>query len=290
MTPSRRGLSALRTRFGRNFVPLLPFFGFCLLFELIPVASLLVGSVNGRTGLTLEYLGNVFGRRELRASVLNSLAISVWTSLLGAVIGLALAYGITKDAGPRLRPVLLALATIGANAGGLSLGFAFITILGRAGMLTLALKAIGLDLYSVFSLYSTAGLTAVYLYFQAPLMVVLMLPALMAIRGEWIEASNSLGGSSQQFWRRVGLPVLAPSIAGATILLFASSMGAYATAVALTGNRANLMTTQIVILQQGEVVFQPAQANALAAVLLAFVGVAVAAYNIAQRRALRWLT
>jgi putative spermidine/putrescine transport system permease protein len=176
-----------------------------------------------------------------------------------------------------------------ANSGGITLAFAFITVVGITGGLTIALKAVGINLYSVFSLYSMWGLVIVYVYFQVPLMIVLTLPAFAALRGEWREASTSLGGTGWDFWRRVGVPILTPAIIAGAVLLFASGMGAFATALALMGGQANVMTTQVSVLRQGEVIFDPSQADAEAAALLVFVAVAVIAYHVIQGRTLRWL-
>jgi putative spermidine/putrescine transport system permease protein len=181
------------------------------------------------------------------------------------------------------------LASLSSNAGGISLGFAFITILGSAGMITILLRQFGIDLMSFFSIYTVVGLIVVYLYFQVPLMIVLMLPAFTALKADWSEASASLGGTGRDFWRRVGVPVLMPSIVAGTVLLFVSSMGAYATAQALIGSRINLMTIQISILRRGEILYQPAQADAMATVLLAMVALSVLAYHLIQRRAQRWI-
>jgi putative spermidine/putrescine transport system permease protein len=168
-----------------------------------------------------------------------------------------------------------------------ALAFAFITVLGATGAITIALRGLGIDLYSVFSLYSMTGLIVVYSYFQIPLMVVLMLPAYAAVKPEWREASMVLGGTSRDFWRRVGIPVLAPAIVAGFILMFASGMGAYATAAALVG-QFNLMTLQIQRLRAGEVLFDPAQADAMASMLLVFVAVAVLLNVLVSRRARRW--
>jgi putative spermidine/putrescine transport system permease protein len=66
-------------------------------------------------------------------------------------------------------------------------------------------------------------------------------------------------------------------------------MGAYATAQALIGSRINLMTIQISILRRGEILYQPAQADAMATVLLLMVALSVLAYHLVQRRAQRWI-
>jgi putative spermidine/putrescine transport system permease protein len=182
----------------------------------------------------------------------------------------------------------VALANVTANSGGITLAFSFITVIGVTGGLTTALKLIGINLYSFFTLYSFTGLVIVYIYFQVPLMIVLMLPAFAGLRADWSEASASLGGTNRDFWRRVGIPVLMPSIVAGTVLLFVSFMGAYATAQALIGSRINLMTIQISILRRGEILYQPAQADAMATVLLCFEAVAVTLYYLVKRWTQPW--
>jgi putative spermidine/putrescine transport system permease protein len=259
------------------------------MFELIPVGALLLGSVGGIERHSLEWIAKVFTNPTFQRSITNSLLLAVTSSLLGAVIGTAIGYAITRTKRARVQRALIALASISSNAGGISLGFAFITILGSAGMITILLRTLGIDLMSFFSIYSVIGLIVVYLYFQVPLMIVLMLPAFTGLRRDWSEASDSLGGSNRDFWRRVGIPVLMPSIIAGTVLLFVSSMGAYATAQALIGSRINLMTIQISILRRGEILYQPAQADAMATVLLIIVALSVLAYHLIQRRAQRWI-
>ncbi len=266
-----------------------PFLIFCAMFELIPVVALLLGSVGGVEKHSLEWIAKVFTNPTFQRSIWNSLLLAVTSSLLGAVIGTAIGYAITRTKRQRVRSALIALSSISSNAGGISLGFAFITILGAAGMITILLRTFGIDLLGFFSIYSVIGLIVVYLYFQVPLMIVLMLPAFAGLRRDWAEASASLGGDGRDFWRRIGIPVLMPSILAGTVLLFVSSMGAYATAQALIGSRINLMTIQISILRRGEILYQPAQADAMATVLLLMVAASVLAYHLIQKRAQRWL-
>jgi putative spermidine/putrescine transport system permease protein len=266
-----------------------PFLIFCAMFELIPVVALLLGSVGGVERHSFEWIAKVFTNPTFQRSIWNSLLLSVTSSLLGAILGTAIGYAITRTSHDRVRRALITLASLSSNAGGISLGFAFITILGSAGMITILLRQFGIDLLSFFSIYSVIGLIVVYLYFQVPLMIVLMLPAFAGLRADWAEASVSLGGSNRDFWRRVGIPVLMPSIVAGTVLLFVSSMGAYATAQALIGSRINLMTIQVSILRRGEILYQPAQADAMATVLLAMVALSVLAYHLVQRRAQRWI-
>lgn len=270
-------------------VALAPFVVFIVLFEAIPVFVLIMGSIGWLDHPTLKYLTAVFTQPVYRQSVTNTLLVSAISSVIGAIAGTAIGYGLTATRHGRIRSGLIALANVTANSGGITLAFAFITVIGITGGLTVALKLVGVDLYSFFSLYSMWGLVVVYVYFQVPLMIVLTLPAFAALRLEWREASSTLGGTSFDFWRRVGVPILTPAIIAGTVLLFASAMGAFATALALMGGQANVMTTQVTVLRQGEVIFDPSQADAVAVALLLFVALAVVTYHVIEGRTLRWL-
>lgn len=270
-------------------VALAPFVVFIILFEAIPVVVLILGSIGWLDHPTLKYLTAVFTQPAYRQSVTNTLVVSAISSVIGAIAGTAIGYGLTATRHGRIRSGLIALANVTANSGGITLAFAFITVIGITGGLTVALKIVGVDLYSFFSLYSMWGLVVVYVYFQVPLMIVLTLPAFAALRLEWREASISLGGNAVDFWRRVGVPILTPAIIAGFVLLFASAMGAFATALALMGGQANVMTTQVTVLREGEVIFNPSQADAVAVALLVFVAVAVVAYHVIEGRTLRWL-
>ena len=92
-----------------------------------------------------------------------------------------------------------------AYFGGVPLAFAFIAALGQTGLATLWLRAVGLDLYAAgFRIDSLTGLGLTYVYFQVPLMVILVTPALEGLLPQWREAAENLGASAWEYWRHVG--------------------------------------------------------------------------------------
>src|SRR5690606_14630220 len=124
---------------------------------------------------------------------------------------------------------------VASNFAGIPLAFAFLATLGRLGLVTVVLKMFGLDMYKAgFNILSFWGLTITYLYFQIPLMILIIAPAIDGLKKEWGEAAATLGATPAQFWRYVGLPVLWPNLLGTLSLLFANAFGAIATAYALT--------------------------------------------------------
>ena len=187
--------------------------------------------------------------------------------------------------------ILTTFSGVASNFAGVPLAFAFVSTLGRTGFVTVILENwFGVDLYrNGFTLYSFAGLSLTYLYFQFPLMVLIMTPALEGLKREWREAADNLGASSAQYWRMVGLPILLPSILGSMILLFGNAFGAYATALALTGGRLNLVTILIGAQIRGDVLHDPNLGYALALGMVVIMALSIALYSWLQRRAERWL-
>jgi putative spermidine/putrescine transport system permease protein len=137
-------------------------------------------------------------------------------------------------------------------------------------------------------LFNKTGVEIVYFYFQLPLMILVISPAVDGLKKEWREASANLGGSSWQFWRYVGLPVLMPSILGAIILLFGNAFAAYATAYSLTSGTVNLVPILIGAYYTGNVLNNPHIAQALAFGMFVVLAVMMMAYIPLQRRAARW--
>jgi putative spermidine/putrescine transport system permease protein len=267
---------------------LVPFFAFGLAFEVLPILTLVRSSLTSDGGLGL---GN-FGRAltpVMVASFWNSLQLAFTTALLGVLCGTVVAHALVTTRSRPIRDGLTALADVTANFGGAPLAFAFIVTLGSTGVVTLLLKAAGVDLYPGFRIYSVSGLTVAYVYFQLPLMILLIIPALLGLQREWREAATSLGATTAQYWLRVGLPLLAPSLLGSFLLLFANAFGAYATAWTLTGPDVNLVTVQIAALVRGEVQLDPALADALALLSLAVMAVCVGGYQwLVGRVGRRW--
>jgi putative spermidine/putrescine transport system permease protein len=287
----------------RNWVGVLPFFLFILIFLILPSADLFVGAFQDKNGyFTFANVIILLTDPSVIQAYEISLKISVITSIAGGLFGFFVAYAITMGHAPRwMRNILMSFSGLAANFGGVPLAFAFIATLGHTGFISVFLKQIcfsnpsgaqtcPFDIYQAgFNLYSLTGLTLAYLYFQFPLMVLTIAPALEGLKREWREASENLGGASWQYWWHVALPILWPSILGSSILLFASAFGAYATAEALTGGFINLVTILIGDEIRGDVLSNPNEGYALALGMIVVMAVCVTVYTILQRQTGRWL-
>jgi len=269
-----------------------PFFVFALMFLIVPTAFLIVGAFQDADGnFTLHNINNLFQPSILSAYWI-SIKVSAVSAIVGALIGFSLAYAAVIGGLPRwLRPTLMTFSGVASNFAGVPLAFAFLATLGRTGLVTVLLvKYFDFNIYSTgFNLLSFSGLALTYLYFQIPLMVLILTPALDGLKREWREASEILGASTWQYWRYVALPVLWPSILGATLLLFANAFGAIATAYALTGSSLNIVTILLYAQIRGDVLHDQNLGYALALGMILITGLSNGAYIYLRQRGERWL-
>ena len=276
-----------------KWIGLIPFFLFALLFIILPSVRLLGGSFLDSEGqFTFKNILEIFTTPFIINAYWLSIRISAVTAIGGGIFGFLLAYSVTIGGLPkRLRTAMITFSGVASNFAGVPLAFAFVATLGRTGFVTAFLRDVfGVNIYSTgFNLYSFAGLSFTYMYFQFPLMVLIMAPALDGLKKEWREAAENLGASAFQYWWRIALPILMPSLLGAMILLFGNAFGAYATAYALTGGTLPIITIQIGAQIRGDVLHNPGLGFAMAMGMVFIMAISLIGYSLLQKKSERWL-
>ncbi len=279
-------------RGGGPLAGLLPFALYTAVFLFVPTIAIAVGAFTDPAtgGFTLTNLGTAFSGIYAQGLV-TSIELSVISAVVPGVLGLAIAYAVQASASAGLKRAVSTAAGVFANFGGVPLAFLFIAALGSSGLVVSWLKALGFDPYTHgFSLYTFTGIAVVYLYFQIPLMVLVITPALEGLRPAWREAADNLGASAWQYWRMVGGPVLAPSFLGSLLLLFGGAFSAYATTQALTSGSLAITPIQIGSFLNGNVLSgQENVGKALGLGMIVIIALVMVVYALLQRRASRWL-
>lgn len=277
----------------KKWLGVVPFFLFAILFLILPSLRLFIGSFTDSAGnFTVKNILDLFTQKSILDAYWLSIRISAVTAIGGGIFGFLLAYTVTVGGLPRpLRTALITFSGVASNFAGVPLAFAFVATLGRTGIITAILKDVfGLNIYqNGFNLYTFWGLSLTYMYFQFPLMVLIMAPALDGLKREWREAAENLGATNLQYWSRVALPVLLPSILGSMILLFGNAFGAYATAYALTGGTLPIVTIQIGAQIRGDVLHNPGLGYAMAMGMVFIMAISLAGYSWLQKLSERWL-
>jgi putative spermidine/putrescine transport system permease protein len=281
-------------RAGLKLLGAVPFLVYAVLFLGVPTVALVIGAFQTPTGghFTLHNL-HIATTGAYRHGLWISIKLSIIAAILPAIAGLVLAYAVhTAPRGNTLRRVVTTASGVFANFGGVPLAFIFIATIGTTGLATGWLNDIGINLTNDFGfdLFGFSGVTLAYFYFQVPLMVLVITPALEGLKPAWREAADNLGAGSWSYWRLVGGPVLLPSFLGAVLLLFGSSFSAYATAEALTAGSIPLTSIQIGSFLNGNVISgQENVGKALGLTMIVVITVLMVFYTLLQKRSSKWL-
>lgn len=260
---------------------LIPFLVLCVLFELIPIIYTIIRSFvpEGEDfGFTLANYINIFTKPLYQKAIVNSLIISILSSIIGLIVAFIGAKAVHESKG-KLNNIFMSILNMVSNFSGVPLAFAYIIMFGNVGVMTMIGSNYGIEFLANFPLYSIFGLLLIYVYFQIPLSTLLLIPAFDAIRKEWKESNALLGGTNFTFWTKIGVPILMPSILSTFSVLFANALAAYASAYALLMNNVSLLPIRLSEQFVGDLVQRPEFGSAIAVVLMVFMIAAIMIQN-----------
>lgn len=264
---------------------LVPFLIVAMLYEVVPLITVIVKSFqpDGGTGFTLENYQSVFSKLLYQKAIINSIKISLTSAVAGIIIAFLGARAAHQHQG-KLNHVFMTVLNMVSNFAGIPLAFAYMILLGNAGLVVNIGKELGINALSTYNLYTMNGMSLIYIYFQIPLSTLLLIPAFDGVQKQWKEACTLLGGTPGIFWRKVGIPVLMPSILGTFSVLFANALAAYATIYALMMDNIALLPVQIAGCFTGEVKIRAGLGGALSVVMMAIMVIMILITNGLSRR------
>ena len=203
-----------------------PAVAFFAAFWLLPMVRLLVLPADKGWATYLAVLTESNYLASLLNTLVLSLGVTLMTLVLGASVGIFMAR--SRFMG---RKVLLSLLTLPLSFPGVIIGFFFILLGGRQGLIASWADDLGLGRWTFA--YGLLGLFLAYLYFSLPRAIASYVAAAQAMDLALEEAARSLGASRWHIVRDVWLPELAPATLACGAIVFATAMGAFGTAFTL---------------------------------------------------------
>ena len=281
----RQGLNLMKKKTYIYLLALVPFLIVAMLYEIVPLITVIVKSFqpDGGTSFTLENYQSVFSKLLYQKAIINSIKISLTSAVAGIIIAFLGARAAHQHQG-KLNHVFMTVLNMVSNFAGIPLAFAYMILLGNAGLVVNIGKELGINALSTYNLYTMNGMSLIYIYFQIPLSTLLLIPAFDGVQKQWKEACTLLGGTPGIFWRKVGIPVLMPSILGTFSVLFANALAAYATIYALMMDNIALLPVQIAGCFTGEVKIRAGLGGALSVVMMAIMVIMILITNGLSRR------
>ena len=202
-----------------------------IVLVVLPLSFLLWGSLRGEGGLSFQHFEEVATGRLYVTALKNSLILGAWTGLFSMIIGLALAWAVSRTNVPGK-----ALIQITASLSYLSPPFltaiAFVYLYSpNAGLLNVLFRdVLGLP-WLTFNVFSMTGLVLVTVLHTFPFVYLLASSALLSVDASYEEAAQILGASKLRTAFSITAPLVAPAILSGTLLSFVN-------AIALFGSQA----------------------------------------------------
>lgn len=258
---------------------------FLLLFLGYPLATVIRRSFvdNVSLALTISNYARALTSVRYTSAMRNSLSFSAACTVVAAIAGTFVGF-VASRLPERQKSIVLSILSLPLTLSGLVVAFSFIVLLGRNGVVNLLIRRIpGAADFTLFDLYGWSGLLFVYSFFNVPQMALTMAAVFGNLDGTLVEAARNSGARPWQTWAYVIIPVLAPGFVAGISIVFAGMMGAFGTAVALTGMAKNLFALQIYS-HTSEASYNLPQASALAVMLAATTTLILWAFGILGRR------
>ena len=223
--------AGLRTRFRlENFV--MGFAILCLIvLVVLPLLSLLLGSVRGEQGISFDNFAEVMSGRLYLNALKNSLILGAWTGLFSLIIGVSLAWAVTRTDVPG-KALIQVTASLSYLSPPFLTAIAFVYLFSpNAGLINVLVRdVLGLP-FLTFNIFSMTGLVLVTVLHTFPFVYLLASSALLSVDASYEEAAQILGASKLRTALTITAPLVAPAILSGTLLAFVN-------AIALFGSQA----------------------------------------------------
>ena len=253
------------------------------LFFLYPVLSVFGASVLDSTGTTFTWrnYGVVLASPFFLQALGNSLVVAAAATALAILLGVPFAFCVARLAVAG-KSALLALAALPLVLPSFVSAYALVLMFGRAGIVTGALRAVGLPFESIYGL---KGIIVAYTLTLYPYVVLPAVAAFKAIDASVEEAAQNLGAPRARTLRTVILPLALPSILAGGLLVFIEALENFGVPFVLAEDTP-ILAVEAFKLFVGETADNPASAGVLGVLLIACTLIALLAQRavLARRR------
>ena len=187
----------------------------------------LIKSFRGPSGFTLQFYKAFFSKNYYFQSLYNTLLLGVINTAVCLVIGFCLAYMTTR--GPWiLRKPLKIISLVPLIAPPYLFALSLIILFGRNGLVTRAL-----DLH--WQLYGFGGVIISQCLAFIPLAYMMIESTLMSLNPNLEESAYDMGASEATILRTITIPLLAPGLLKAALLIFVMTIAEFGNAAILGG-------------------------------------------------------
>ena len=211
-------------------------------FLVLPLLSSLIPTVFPESSFSLQLYIDFFKDSYFMAVLGRTLSISLIVTIFCAVLGLPAAY-VISGVSKKWRGILIALTLFPLLTNSVIRSFAWITILGKNGVINNLLMMFSVITEPMSLLYTDFSIIIGSVYLFLPTMIMTLVGVLENIDDDLLEAAATLGLSPLKGFFKIILPLSLPGMIVGSILVFTGTLTAYTTPQLLGGNKKMLLAT-----------------------------------------------
>lgn len=204
---------------------------FVLMFLVYPFSSMIFNSFKlpGSKAFSLENFKTFFSLPYYYKTLFRSLVIATVTMLISLLIGLPIAYLMTRFnvAGKKALHILMIISLMSPPFIG---AYSWILLFGRSGFITKLVARIGITIPTI---YGKGGIILVLSLMMYPYIYLYVSGALGSIDSSLEEAAENLGSSKMRRLMTITMPVVMPSILAGAVVVFMTSLADFGTPMLL---------------------------------------------------------
>ena len=251
-----------------NLLLVLPGLALLLLAYFLPIAQMLLLSVSGREGPTLEHFARFLADPFYLGILWRTVYLSLLITLICAALGFPLAYLMAR-VGPRLRLWLVLAVILPLMTSVVVRTFGWMVLFSRNGLVTQWVRELTGAGRAFQIMHTEAAIVVGMVQVLLPFMALSILGVIGRIDPRLEEASRTMGGSFLATLRTVVLPLAMPGVVAGSLLVFTLSASSFITPSLMGGARITVLAGAVYqsVTQTLEWPFAAAQA------VILFVGV-----------------
>lgn len=216
-----------------------------LAFDLPLLMTALWSITDFKSGsLTPEFYLTFFGKPIYLTVVWRTLQIAFLVSFFCALIGYPLSYWMTTLP-PRGQRIGILIIIMSFWVSVLVRTYAWIVILGNAGLVNRGLLYLGVTDHPIQFLYGKVGVCIGMINVLLPFLLLPLFAAMLQIDPRLRQIALTMGASSTQFFWRVFFPLTLPALSATFILVFILSLGFYITPAILGGGKVPMIANML---------------------------------------------
>lgn len=213
-------------------------------FMIVPLmGSIIPTFTNSTNGMFGEY-ARFFKDEYMIEIFFRTVKISVISSIICMIIGVPVSYYISRTS-KKLRGLFIALTIFPILTNSVVRSFAWMSILGKNGVINTLLMKLNLIGEPLSLLYTEGAIIVGTVYIFLPLMIISLVGVMENVDNDLLEAAESLGASKIKAFFKVIFPLSLPGLIVGTVLVFTGSLTAYTTPQLLGGNKNTVLATLI---------------------------------------------